>query len=110
MRAPGAPAADGSAPESSNIAWFVSPSSARQGKPGSARAERDDPAGRVVRGDADGDPVAGDDLDAEPAHPAAQLGQHLVAGIALHAVETAAVHCDDRALYVDEVVFCHVGS
>ena len=50
-------------------------------------AEGDDAADRIVGRDADGHAVAGHDLDAEAAHPAAQLRQHFVAGVALHAVQ-----------------------
>jgi hypothetical protein len=57
------------------------------------------------RGDADGDAVARNDLDAKAAHAAAQLRQHFVAGVALHAVQSTRVHGDDRALHVDQIVF-----
>jgi hypothetical protein len=68
-----------------------------------------------------GHPVARHDLDAESAHSAAQLRQHFVPGVGLHAVETAAVHGHDRALNVDQIVlaqpslpfkqlFCHIGE
>ena len=45
-------------------------------------AEGDDAADRIVGRNADGDPVARHDLDAEPAHAAAQLGEHFVPGVA----------------------------
>src|SRR5262245_30706122 len=84
-------------------------------------AEGDDAADRVVRRYADGHPVPRHDLDAEPAHPAAQLRQHFVPGVGLHAVETAAMHGNHRALDVDQIVlaqpslpfkqlFCHIGK
>ena len=52
-----------------------------------ASAEGDDAPDRIVGRDADGHAIAGNHLDAEAAHAAAQLGQHLVAGVALHAVQ-----------------------
>ena len=69
-----------------------------------ACAEGDDAPDRVVRRDADGDAVTRDDLDAEAAHPAAELGEHLVSGVALHTVKPAAVNRHDGALHVDEIV------
>src|SRR5262249_51061679 len=56
-----------------------------------ACTERDDAANRIVRRDADSHPVAWNHFNAEAAHAAAQLGEPLVAGIALHTVEPAAV-------------------
>src|SRR5262245_27265594 len=53
---------------------------------GLAGAECDDAPDRIVRRDADRDAIPGDYLDPKAAHPAAQLGQHLVTGVALHAV------------------------
>ena len=44
-----------------------------------ASSERDDAAGGVVGGDADGDSIAGHDFDTKTPHAAAQLGEHLVA-------------------------------
>lgn len=66
--------------------------------------ERDDAADRVVWGNPHRDSVARDYLDTEAAHPAAQLGQHFVAGITLHTVEAAAMDRHHRALNVYEVV------
>jgi hypothetical protein len=71
-------------------------------------AERDNPALWIVGRDANRDAVARHNLDAEPAHPAAQLRQHLVAGVYLHAVQPTAVHGDDRALHVDKIVLTHL--
>ena len=51
-----------------------------------ACAEGDDAPDRIVRRDADGDSIARNHLDAETTHTAAELGEHFVAGIALHAV------------------------
>ena len=69
-----------------------------------AGPESYDAANRVIGGNPDGDPVPRDYLDAKAAHPAAQLGQHFVAGITLDTVEAAAVHRHDRALNVYQVV------
>ena len=49
-------------------------------------SERDDAADRIVRGNADGDAVAGNDLDSETTHPAAQLRQNFVTSVTLHAI------------------------
>ena len=73
-----------------------------------AGAERNDAPDRVVRRDADGHAIPGDYLDTEAAHPAAELSQHFVAGIALHAVETAAVNCHHSALHINEIVLAQL--
>ena len=73
-----------------------------------ASAERDDAAHRVVGRNADGDAVTRDDLDAEAAHSAAQLGQDFVARIHLHAIQAAAVHRHDGALDINEVVLAQI--
>src|SRR3954469_14060280 len=73
-----------------------------------AGAERNDAPDRIVRRDADGDAIPGNHLDTEAAHSAAELSQHFVAGIALHAVETSAVHRDDGALHVDQIVLAQI--
>jgi len=67
----------------------------------SAGAEGNDAAYRVVRRNADRHAITWNDLDPEAAHPAAQLCEHLVALVALHAVKPAAVDCDNGALYID---------
>src|SRR4051794_27757725 len=72
--------------------------------------EGDDAPDRIVRRDADGDAIPGNHFDAEAAHPAAQLGQHFMAGVALHTVEAPAVDCHDRALHVDEIVLAQTAS
>ena len=51
-----------------------------------SRAERDDSADGVVWGDADGNAVAGNDLDAEAPHPTTQLRENLMSCVALDAV------------------------
>ena len=64
-------------------------------------AERDDAAHRIVRRDANRYAVTGDDLDAEAPHPATQLSEHLMAGIALHAIQTTGVHRHHGSLHID---------
>jgi hypothetical protein len=49
-------------------------------------SERNDAADRVVRGYTDCDAVSWNDFDSEAAHPAAQLRQHFMPGVALHAI------------------------
>ena len=75
-----------------------------------ACTERDDATNRIVGRDAYGHPVAWNHFNAEAAHPAAQLGEHLVPGVTLHAVETAAVDRHDSALHVDQVVLAQIAS
>ena len=72
--------------------------------------EGDDAPDGIVRRHADGHAISGDDLDAEAAHAAAQLGQDLVAGVALHAVQPAAVDRYDSALHVNEIVLAQTAS
>jgi hypothetical protein len=67
-------------------------------------AEGDDSADRVIRGHADGDAVTRHNLDAETTHATAQLGQHLMARVALHAIQPARVNGYDRSLHVYEIV------
>ena len=68
-------------------------------------AERDDPSNWIVGRDADRHAITGDNLDAEPAHPAAQLREHFVARIDLHPIQPAGVHRHHGALHVDQIVF-----
>ena len=51
-----------------------------------ACAEGYDAPDWIVRRDADGHAISRNYLDAEAAHSAAELGEHFVAGVALHAV------------------------
>jgi hypothetical protein len=67
--------------------------------------EGDDSAHRVVRGNANGDTIAGNDLDSEPPHPTTQLGEHLVTGVALHAIQPAGMDCDHGSLHINQIVF-----
>src|SRR5580698_7725534 len=75
-----------------------------------ACAEGDDAPDRIVRRHADGHAISRNDLDAEAAHSAAELGKHLVASVALHAVEPAAVNRHDRALHVNEIILAQSAS
>jgi hypothetical protein len=75
-----------------------------------ARAEGDDAPDRIVRRDADGHAISRNYLDAEAAHPAAELGEHLVACVALHAVKPAAVNRHHRALHVNEIILAQSAS
>ena len=68
-------------------------------------AEGDDAANRIVGRHTDGHAVARHDLDPEAAHPAAQLRQHFVAGIALDAIQPAGMDSDDRALHINKIIF-----
>src|SRR4029077_9171800 len=75
-----------------------------------ACTERDDATNRIVGRNPNGHPVAWNHFDAEAAHAAAQLREHLMAGVTLHAVEPAAVDRHDRALHVDQVVLAQIAS
>jgi len=68
-------------------------------------SEGDDAAHRVVRGHANGHTIAWDNLDSKSPHPAAQLGEHLVSGITLHAVKPARVDRDNGPLHINQIVF-----
>jgi hypothetical protein len=75
-----------------------------------ARAEGDDAPDGIVRRNADSHPISWNHLDAKAAHPAAELGENLVAGVALHAVETAAMNSHHSALHVNEIVLAQPAS
>jgi hypothetical protein len=75
-----------------------------------ACAEGDDAADWIVRRNADGDPVAGHDLDSKSAHTPAELREHFVAGIRLHPVQPAAVDGDNGALDIDQIVLTQTFS
>jgi hypothetical protein len=68
-------------------------------------SERDDAADRVVWRYADRHAVARNNLDSKAAHAAAQLRQHLVTGVALHAVQPTRVNRNHGSLHVDQIVF-----
>jgi hypothetical protein len=67
--------------------------------------EGDDSANRVVGRDADSDAIAGDDLDTEAAHPAAQLGENFVTCVALDAIKAARMDGNNGALHINQIVF-----
>ena len=73
-----------------------------------ACAEGNDAPDRIVRRNADGHAISRDDLDAEAAHSAAELGQHFMAGVTLHAVKPSAMHGYDGALHVDQIVLAQL--
>ena len=75
-----------------------------------AGAEGDDTPDRIVRRYADGHAISRNDLDAKAAHAAAELGQDLVAGIALDAIQTPAVHGHNGPLHVNQVVLAQTAS
>jgi hypothetical protein len=75
-----------------------------------ACTERDDAPDRIVRGNSHGYPIAWNHLDAEAAHATAELGQHLMASVTLHAVKPAAVNRHHRALHVDQIVLAQSAS
>lgn len=72
-----------------------------QGLPNLSGAERDDAANGIVRRNADSDAIAGHDFDTEAAHPAAQLREDLMTGVALDAIQPARMDSDDGALHID---------
>jgi hypothetical protein len=67
--------------------------------------EGDDAADRVVGGHADRDAITWNNFDPEAAHAAAQLCEHFVSRIALHAIEAAGMDSHHGALHVDQIVF-----
>ena len=85
-------------------------------------AEGDDAPDRIVRGDAHGDAITGDDLDSEAAHPSAQLGEDLMTGITLDSIQPPGMHRYHRSLHIYQIVFaqqlilsnkqpvCHTGK
>jgi hypothetical protein len=73
-----------------------------------ACAEGDDAPNGIVRRHSDGNAIARDYLDAEAAHSAAELGQHFVAGVALHAVKTAAMDRNHGALHINEIILAQL--
>ena len=73
-----------------------------------ASAEGDDAPDRVVRRNAHSHAVPRHHLDSKAAHPAAQLGKHLVSLVALHAIKPAAVDRHDRALHVNQIILAQL--
>ena len=72
---------------------------------GLPRAEGDDAANGVIRGDTNGHPIARHDFDAKSPHPPAQLCENLVPCVALDPIEPTRMDSDDRALHIYEIVF-----
>jgi hypothetical protein len=72
-------------------------------------AEGNDPADRIVRGYADCHAISWNNFDSKAAHPATQLRQHFMAGVALHAVQTARVNRNYGSLHVYQIVFAQSG-
>ena len=77
---------------------------------GLASAEGNDAPDGVVRRDANRHAITRNDFDSKAAHSAAELREYFVAGIALHAVKSAAVHGDHGALHVDEIVLAQIAK
>src|SRR2546425_10445651 len=75
-----------------------------------ASTEGNDAPNRIVRRHADGHAVPRNDLDTEAAHATAELGEHLVAGVALDAIKAATVHGHDRPLHVNQIVLTQIAS
>ena len=75
-----------------------------------AGAERDDAPDRIVRRNAYRYAIARNDFNTEAAHSAAELGQHFMAGVTLHAVKPSAMHGYDGALHVDQIVLAQIAS
>ena len=73
-----------------------------------ACAEGDDAPDRVVRRNAYGHAISRHHLDSKAAHPAAQLGKHLVTLVTLDAVKTPAVNRHDRALHVNQIILAQL--
>jgi hypothetical protein len=69
-----------------------------------ASAEGDDAADGIVWGNPYGHTVSWHDLDSKSAHSAAQLREHLMALVALHAVETAAVDRHNGPLHINQII------
>ena len=73
-----------------------------------AGAEGDDAADWIVRRHADGHAISRNNFDTKAAHAAAELGEHLVAGIALDPVEPTAVNGDHGSLHVYEIILAQM--
>jgi hypothetical protein len=73
-----------------------------------AGAERDDAADWIVWGDAHGDSIPWHHFDSKATHAAAELRKHFVPGIALNAIEPAAVNRYYGALHVNQIVLAQL--
>ena len=87
-------------PAAASLAWLCCVGM----QTGSASSEGNDSPDRIVRRNPNRDTIARHHLDAEAAHAAAQLGENLVACIALYPVQPAAVDRHDRSLNVNQIV------
>jgi len=76
----------------------------------SASAEGDDAANRIVRRDANRHAIPRHHFDSKAAHPAAELCQHFVSLVALHAIQPAAMDRHDRALHVNQIILAQLLS
>ena len=70
-----------------------------------SRPEGDDAAYRVVGGYTHGHAITWNNFDPEAAHAAAQLREHFVSGITLHAIEPTRMDRHYGALHVYQIVF-----
>ena len=75
-----------------------------------ASSEGDDAPDGIVGRNPDGDAVTRHHLDSEAAHSTAQLGEHLVSLIALHAIKPAAVNRHDCALHINQIILAQLLS
>jgi hypothetical protein len=95
--------------------WRLSAAAAFRWRRGTAQlnalsgSEGNDPADRIVRGYADCHAISWNNFDSKAAHPATQLRQHFMAGVALHAVQTARVNRNYGSLHVYQIVFAQSG-
>jgi hypothetical protein len=72
--------------------------------------EGDDAADWVVGRHANRNAITWNHFDPEAAHAAAQLCEHFVPSVTLHAIEAARVDSHDGALHVDQIVFTQYSS
>ena len=75
-----------------------------------ASSEGDDASDRIVRGNPDCNAISWHHLYSKAAHAAAQLGEHFVALVTLHAIQPAAVNRNDRALHVNQIILAQLLS
>ena len=73
-----------------------------------ASAEGDDAANRIVGRDANRYAIPRHYLDTKTAHAAAQLRQHLMPLVALHAVKPATMYGHNGSLNVDQIVLAQL--
>ena len=72
--------------------------------------EGDDAPHGIIGRHPDGHAITRNNFDSEAAHAAAQLGEHFVSRVTLHAIKAAGMHGDYRALHVDQIVFTQTSS